>query len=758
MRTMTAGRANSRHARAPEAAWTLTAGLLLIVLRTPRALPVLLASECMPLTPRALLAEPSAQRARRDWSEAALGGAPGARAMAMDLARAHVGQRMFGPVPDLVGADEVLVELLEGGGPLGPGLLEAYAARFDSICALPASQRELSAPQVIFREGYSSSSSLAEGVALITPGAGEPLLPEGTEIVVVDLRELAPGALVEAAASLALASEVPIGQRRVRRFDGFPQASGDYSHYQNSERLVHLVVPSGGERELPLYFLTGQRLTPEAATIAAGLRLAGRAGLIGHEVHSAVAESTWSGIGNEGLLWRSSALEREGKLWPDVIPADVATSDPQTLLGRLAEVEYSGPVSGASARPGMKAYDRLAGEHEDSLSRGAMRAALLVAYGTFDWFYPLITVVGRDMDQGCLDALAAVDGLEAEDRAGFLATFGRFLHDLHDSHGYAGYVEFHLLPDDWMSIQIQGVEGEPVVRFSGHAQIAPGDTIVSIDGEPAPDWYAREMAAQSAATEGYLFAQATSELEEIHGVRRLGLRSPEGELRTVSVEPGSSDPDVAVPWAGVLREHGWLDELGAADTYYLNLSSEHEQDHEEVLRALPSILGRATGVVLDMRGYPEPDTYDYTQYFNPEPFEYPMFENGVWNGPTSYERTRTIWWGYEPAETVFAGPVALLVGNRTLSFAETLSMAVESLDNVTVTGQQSAGSNGTITGVRLPGGLEVVFTGQRLLYPDGSEFHGIGIQPDVEVVPTPAQFAAGIDPELEVAIELLTRE
>jgi C-terminal processing protease CtpA/Prc len=73
-------------------------------------------------------------------------------------------------------------------------------------------------------------------------------------------------------------------------------------------------------------------------------------------------------------------------------------------------------------------------------------------------------------------------------------------------------------------------------------------------------------------------------------------------------------------------------------------------------------------------------------------------------------------------------------------------------DNVGVVGQQSASTNGTISEIALPGQIVVNFTGMRLLNPDESEFHGIGIVPDIPVAPTPAEFEAGIDPELNAAI------
>ena len=55
----------------------------------------------------------------------------------------------------------------------------------------------------------------------------------------------------------------------------------------------------------------------------------------------------------------------------------------------------------------------------------------------------------------------------------------------------------------------------------------------------------------------------------------------------------------------------------------------------------------------------------------------------------------------------------------------------------------------------LPGQLMITFTGMNLLNLDGSDFHGIGVVPDVWVTPTQADFASGADPELEAAIEIL---
>ena len=51
-------------------------------------------------------------------------------------------------------------------------------------------------------------------------------------------------------------------------------------------------------------------------------------------------------------------------------------------------------------------------------------------------------------------------------------------------------------------MQIQRVDGEPVVRVSEHEGVLAGDTITSIDGVDAADWYAEAMSRYSASSDG----------------------------------------------------------------------------------------------------------------------------------------------------------------------------------------------------------------------------------------------------------------
>ena len=55
-------------------------------------------------------------------------------------------------------------------------------------------------------------------------------------------------------------------------------------------------------------------------------------------------------------------------------------------------------------------------------------------------------------------------------------------------------------------------------------------------------------------------------------------------------------------------------------------------------------------------------------------------------------------------------------------------------------GRQSAGTNGNITGVQLPGAFAFSFTGMKVTHADGSPFLGLGIVPDVDVKLSAAAF------------------
>jgi C-terminal processing protease CtpA/Prc len=284
--------------------------------------------------------------------------------------------------------------------------------------------------------------------------------------------------------------------------------------------------------------------------------------------------------------------------------------------------------------------------------------------------------------------------------------------------------------------------------------VRPGDTIVAIDGQPAADWLADQYTRTSAATDGYRFDLAMRELSRMEGDMTLGLRDPDGVEREVEVTPEPAARRTELGSAPSLRTAGALADLGAPELYYINLDSGVMNTHEQMVAAL-SEAETAAGLVLDMRGYPGVNHYEFASRLMTDTFTSAVFRITHLYAPGESEIDESMY-TLEPLEDPsYHGPIALLVGPHTVSAAENFAMMLVGAQRVTVVGQESAGTNGNITSVRLPGGFGLSFTGMEVLFPDRSQFHGVGIVPDVPVGLTPDDFRAGRDPELLAAIEVL---
>jgi len=103
-------------------------------------------------------------------------------------------------------------------------------------------------------------------------------------------------------------------------------------------------------------------------------------------------------------------------------------------------------------------------------------------------------------------------------------------------------------------------------------------------------------------------------------------------------------------------------------------------------------------------------------------------------------------------------PVALLIDEGTFSAAEDFCVGFRNMKkrfgfrNIkrgTIIGTPSGGSTGNPIGFVLPGGGWVQFCSKKDIYPDGTEFVGVGILPDIEVRETVSSFLSkaetGID-------------
>lgn len=83
---------------------------------------------------------------------------------------------------------------------------------------------------------------------------------------------------------------------------------------------------------------------------------------------------------------------------------------------------------------------------------------------------------------------------------------------------------------------------------------------------------------------------------------------------------------------------------------------------------------------------------------------------------------------------------------------------VENYKLGTIVGGPTAGANGNVNALNLPGGFRITFTGMRVIKHDGSQHHLLGIQPDAPIEPTVAGIRSGRDEVLEKALEVIKKQ
>lgn len=102
-------------------------------------------------------------------------------------------------------------------------------------------------------------------------------------------------------------------------------------------------------------------------------------------------------------------------------------------------------------------------------------------------------------------------------------------------------------------------------------------------------------------------------------------------------------------------------------------------------------------------------------------------------------------------------PTAILIGHQTASAAEDFLIYLDNQKHITKIGEPTFGSTGQPMLFKLPGGGTARVCTKKDTYPDGKEFVGYGIQPDIKVQKSLIDYLGDEDPVLDKAIEYLNR-
>jgi len=168
-------------------------------------------------------------------------------------------------------------------------------------------------------------------------------------------------------------------------------------------------------------------------------------------------------------------------------------------------------------------------------------------------------------------------------------------------------------------------------------------------------------------------------------------------------------------------------------------------------------------IIFDMRGYPEAPGLFY--YFIPQALGIPAFNFArYYAADLSYPGSFIYLSGAEhylskditKNPVPYRGKIVILTDENTQSMGEWYTLMLSQLNkNTVIIGSQTAGADGDLKRLNLPGGYSFVFTGNGIFYPDGRETQRIGIKPDRVFRPSAADLVFKEDALLEEAMQSL---
>jgi len=368
--------------------------------------------------------------------------------------------------------------------------------------------------------------------------------------------------------------------------------------------------------------------------------------------------------------------------------------------------------------------------------------------------------------------------LASDDRRLFDLTTMEFVARLRNGHT--------VFSDSWltqnygqpMGFYARPLEGKWVVESSAVQGLKPGDVLSMIDDTDLETFFRQQQKYISGSSEAgqrhnffflsYLFPQQFT-LALVDG-------------RTVTVARAGNKP----PSIKTIPEGRWIKQDAVA---YIRIPSFANLSSEEKSLAFVVQFQKAKTLIIDVRNNPGglsqrrlvdalmDSTYHnwkestpihislfdyYGQTYKgqqPKSKEITDFERGFMSSFDLFGDSQLIWGGERilPRAPVFHGQMIFLVDGGCASACEDLLEPFKESGRGTLIGETTEGTSGPGYSHDFGNGMTLGIAIKRRYFPDGSEFEGIGIKPDIEIHSSVQDLKDGKDPVLDKAVELIEK-
>lgn len=358
--------------------------------------------------------------------------------------------------------------------------------------------------------------------------------------------------------------------------------------------------------------------------------------------------------------------------------------------------------------------------------------------------------------------------LVAEDDRTFWRILDRMTGELHDSHTRVEspqqYAEIRAHEGVSLAVLLQERDGQVVVERVGYASEAwlvglrPGARMLSIEGQPALDWWHRMMARTregSSSWSRYIFANREFNTGHAGDAVPIEFMRPDGSRVTTSIARNRVEEK---PFVMALHL--------ASGMGYLRLTSFESSVRKRAFKALET-LRDTRGIILDLRdngGGSVDFARDFASQFVNRPVD-------VAHVTTRSHKPLTTFFGLfklmkpefvlKPVSRPFDQPLVILVNAASASATELVAASLQGAGRAQIAGGNSCGClRGYMGYANIPGGGALAYSEFGFAFRDGRVVEGVGLKPDLPAQPTLQDLADGRDPQFLAAqawLEKFTR-
>ncbi len=372
--------------------------------------------------------------------------------------------------------------------------------------------------------------------------------------------------------------------------------------------------------------------------------------------------------------------------------------------------------------------------------------ALFRYWNMVNYFYPYKNIIDQDWDTTLVEFIPKI--VESADALTYNLDFKELTTRINDTHAFFYSPTYQAWNGtNYPPFLARYIDNEMVVTkvLPGNPDISAGDVIKKIDGA---DIYILRDSLRP-------YAQGSNNVVVERELNSMILWGPSGNSQ-IELDNGTN-----IISASFTRDASnytnlnlktnpiWVDTIinGVCNFGVVDLG----RLTPAMVDSMFSDLWETDAIIFDVRNYPQGTLWTIVNYLFPGNVHIANF-----TVPDTYYPGRLYWLptsiGSGTANP-YGGNIIILFDERTQSQAEYTCMGLEQFPGAIKIGSTTAGADGNVSKVYMPGNIYSYFTGLGTFYPDYTQTQRVGIVPDIEVHATIPGIRAGIDEVLAYALD-----